>query len=327
MKSEDRFVERLRGLVPESTRALIGIGDDAAVLRGAPGDLVATMDLLVERVDFLADESPEAVGRRAVAVNCSDLAAMGALPEWFLLGIAFPSTRGEEFPLAIARGAATRGAELGAELVGGDLSRAESVVVAVTLAGRCVSRPLRRSGAKPGEVVFVSGFPGRAAAGLRIARGTTGGLSDRTEKELLAAYRDPEPRLALGRRLAAEGLATAAIDVSDGLGVDAGRLARASGARVVIERERLPLSPALAEFFDHAGGDPLDAILAGGDDYELLFTSPPDFAARVDEAGRDAGTRATRIGRVEEGAGVVLEDAAGTHEVSSLGYDHFEARR
>lgn len=327
MKPEDRFVERLREFLPPSRRVVVGVGDDAAVLRPGPGDLVATTDLLVESVDFLPGELPETLGRRAVAVNCSDLAAMGALPEWFLLAIAFPPERGEEFPLAIARGAATRGAELGAELVGGDLSRAGTVLIAVSLCGRIPYRPLRRQGAKPGHLLFVSGFPGRAAAGLRVAKGDVVGLARETERELLAAYRDPEPRLSLGARLAAEDLASAAIDVSDGLGVDAGRLARASGVRVVIERERLPLSRALAELCARLGADPLQSILAGGDDYELLFTSPPELADRVAAISLEGGPTVTRIGRVEAGGGALLEDEGKTRDVSSEGYDHFEAAR
>src|SRR5215468_338670 len=133
MRGEDRFVEELRALLRPSSRVRIGPGDDAAVLSSAGPDLVLTTDLLVEGVDFLSDESPETIGRRALAVNLSDIAAMGGRPEFFLLSIAFPSSRGREFPLAIARGALTWASAYGVDLVGGDLSDARQTVVSVLL--------------------------------------------------------------------------------------------------------------------------------------------------------------------------------------------------
>src|SRR5437762_1618110 len=194
MGAEDRFVELLRASLRSDESLLLGPGDDAAVIDRAAGPLVASTDTLVEGVDFLPGEDPKRLGRRAVSVGLSGLAAVGA-----------------------------------------------------------------RAGAEPprGEAAW-----------------TPESLSPADETALLAAYRDPEPRLPLGRALASEGLATAAIDVSDGLGVDAGRLARASGVRLVIEVESLPLSPALLSFARLAGRDPVEMALAGGDDYELLFTVP-----------------------------------------------------
>jgi len=283
MRSEDRFVEAVRALLPAGGPVILGPGDDAAILQREGGLLAVTTDMLVEGVDFAAEEAPEAIGRRAVSVNLSDLAAMGAEPEALVLAIGFPKRRGPEYPLAITRSGAERAAEFGARLVGGDLSDAPATVVSVALWGRPSGHPLTRSGARPGDDVWISGFPGRATAGLDLAG--RGSASSAAERELLAAYRDPEPRVALGAALARAGAATAAIDVSDGVGVDAGRLARASGARVVLERTRLPIAPALADYAARAGADPVAWLLSGGDDYELLFTAltwpvPPARASR-----------------------------------------------
>jgi thiamine-monophosphate kinase len=145
------------------------------------------------------------------------------------------------------------------------------------------------------------------------------------ETRLLAAYREPEPRLPLGRALAREDLATAAIDVSDGLGADAGRLARASGVRLVIESESLPISPALAAFAELAGRDRVEMALAGGDDYELLFTTPADRAGRFADPPAEWGVSVRRVGRIESGEGAFLEEARGLRSIDDLGFDHYGA--
>jgi thiamine-monophosphate kinase len=326
MPGEDRFVRRLLSEIAGSAHLLVGPGDDAAVLEGFSGPWAITTDVLVEGVDFLAEHPPEAVGRRAMAVNLSDLAAIGARPEFFLLTIGFPPERGEPFPLAVARGALSRAAPAGAALAGGDLSRSPVVFVSIVAGGRLEGKPLRRSGARPGDLLFLSGFPGRAAAGLRLAaRDGSGevarGLSEADRVELLAAYLDPEPRVELGRMLAREGWATAAIDVSDGLGIDAGRLAEASGVRAVLEAERLPIGAALASFARREALDARQLLLSGGDDYELLFAVAPEVGERIPAQG-PGDVPLTRIGRTEEGRGAVIRSADGDREIGALGYDH-----
>ncbi len=335
MKSEDGFVDRLREAIEGSGDLLVGPGDDAAVFR-SDGLLVATTDTLVEGVDFLSGEDPTRLGRRAMSVALSDLAAMGAWPAFFLLTVGFPESAADDLPLEIAVAAAARAQEFGAALAGGDLSRASQIFLSVAVWGKPAGRPMLRSGARAGDVLFVSGWLGEAAAGLALARAgagfparpdtggwTPGGLPVPDLTRLLAAYREPEPRLALGRALASDRLATAAIDVSDGLGLDSARLARASGVRLVIERERLPLSPALRSFAELTGTDPVETALAGGDDYELLFTVSPVNAGRFADPPSDWGVNVRRIGRVEPGAGVYLEDERGLRPVGDLGFDHF----
>ncbi len=330
MKAEDRFVERLKEILPASGGVAVGPGDDAAVVRVEGGELVATTDLLVEGVDFLPGTDPETLGRRALAVNLSDLAAMGAAPEFFLLSIAFPVRLGEDFPLAVARGALSRARAFSASLVGGDLSAAPVTVLSIALWGRAPGRPILRSGAESGDLLFVSGYPGRAAGGLELARRRTAGVQaprlSPGHEELLAAYRDPEPRVTLGLELSRRGLAHAAIDLSDGLGVDASRLARASRLRAVIEKDRLPVSAALAAFAGEEGRDPLDWVLGGGDDYELLFAAPEGALSSVLALGTPQ-VPVTRVGRLEEGEGAVLREIDTDRDIASLGHDHFEEKR
>ncbi|HEY2798525.1 MAG TPA: thiamine-phosphate kinase [Thermoanaerobaculia bacterium] len=338
MKPEDRFVERLRALLPPNPCVLLPPGDDAAVVARAAGPLAATTDVLVEGVDFLPGADPEGLGRRAVAVNLSDLAAVGARPEFFLLSVAFPAGRGEDFPLAVARGAIARGGEFGASLVGGDLSAADQTMIAIALWGRPEAEPITRSGARPGDAVYVSGQLGQAAAGLRLARILAAfaaqgseptprfpALSPADQSTLLAAYHDPVPRIPLGLALARHRLATAAIDVSDGLGVDAGRLAAASEARVVLERALIPLSRPLRSLAEMESLDPLGLALSGGDDYELLFTVPEGAGASLEAHLPELGVPVTRIGRIEAGRGAVLRDGAVERDVAGLGHDHFES--
>jgi thiamine-monophosphate kinase len=337
VKAEDRFVEKLRGLLPDCGRVLIGPGDDAALIAERPGSLAATTDLLLEGTDFLPNEDPEQIGRRALAVNLSDLAAIGARPEFFLLSIAFASEKGSDYALAIVRGAISQAVRFGACLVGGDLSNAPSTVVSVALWGEPAGEPLLRSGGRPGDALWLSGYPGRAAAGLRLAERRSGakraeGRAPRParlpseDEELLAAYRDPVPRVGLGLWLGRERAASAAIDVSDGLGIDSGRLARASGVRAVIERDRIPVSPALAAFAKRESADPFDWILAGGDDYELLFAASENEAVRLTPPRPEWETFVTPIGYLEKGEGAVLRDRKGDRDISELGYDHLDKR-
>ncbi len=338
MKPEDRFVENLRALLPPAPGVRLGPGDDAAIVDRAAGLLAASTDMLVEGVDFLPAEDPVRLGRRAAAVNLSDLAAVGAQPEFFLLSIAFPAARGEDFPLAVARGAIGRALEFGGHLVGGDLSAAPLTMVSVAFWGRPSGEPLTRGGASAGDRVYVSGHPGQAAAGLRLARTLAAfaeqgsapasrfpAIAAEHQARLLDAYRDPVPRIPLGLALARERLASAAIDVSDGLGVDAGRLARASGARVVLERNRLPISSALVSFAAMENIDPVELAIAGGDDYELLFTVREADAERLEKHAAAAGTAVAHIGRIESGTGAVLRGPRGEQDIGDLGHDHFEA--
>lgn len=294
-----------------------GIGDDAAVLAVPPGAmLVAALDTLVEGRHFLPGSPPGSVGHRALAVNLSDLAAMGADPAWYLLSLTLPEVD-EAWLAGFATGLRALARASGIVLVGGDTTRGP-LAIAVQVLG--LARPgqvLLRNGARPGDLLFVSGAPGEAAAGLAIEM--AGAPEHPASAHLLERFRFPVPRIALGRAL--RGFASACIDVSDGLAADAARLAAASGCGVRIEAAQLPLGPELRA----ASGEELALVqaLSGGDDYELCFTVPAERVAGL--AGRlaQAGCAATCVGVIEAGPGLRLVRDGRPWALGRTGFDHF----
>jgi thiamine-monophosphate kinase len=294
---------------------LLGVGDDAALLEVPPGRaLVAAVDTLVEGRHFLPDAPPASVGHQALAVNLSDLAAMGADPAWALLSLSLPECD-EAWLQSFAAGLYALAERYGVALVGGDTVRGPCVVTVTALGSVEPALALRRDGARAGDVLFVSGWPGEAAAGLEALRdGTARGDDD----ALVRRYRYAEPRLELGRAL--RGCASSAMDVSDGLLGDLQKLCKASAVGARLDLERLPVSAELARRRSRAHSE--RSVLFGGDDYELLFTVPADRAAGF-EAGAHAGVPVHRIGVIEAGAGVRCERNGRVEELRGGGYDHF----
>jgi thiamine-monophosphate kinase len=312
---EFELIERYFSRSTPRRDVLLGVGDDAALLEMPPGRaLVAATDTLVEGRHFLPEAPAESVGHQALAVNLSDLAAMGAEPAWALLSLSIPSAD-EDWVRRFAGGLNALAGLHGVALVGGDTVRGPRVITVTALGTVEPGLALRRHGARPGDVVYVSGSPGEAAAGLERLRG--GAPFDRPDP-LVRRYFYAEPRLELGRSLA--GRATAAMDVSDGLLGDLGKLCAASGVAARVELDRLPVSGALS-----AHGTPADrerCILRGGDDYELLFTLPA-AAAPAFEATLRSSVPVTRIGAIESGRGVRCLRNGVEEQVEKDGYDHF----
>ncbi len=292
--TEAEFIAALRRLPLHP--AARGLNDDTALLDAGP--LVVTTDTLVEGVHFLATDPPRDVAWKLVATNLSDLAAKGAVPEGILLNYPLGD---DAWDRAFLEGLADILAAHDTRLIGGDtvtLPSGAPRILTVTAFGSDAAAPAR-AGAKPGDALYVTGTIGDAGAGLAIALGKPG------PAELLAAYRRPQPRLADGRRLARH--VHAMMDVSDGLLIDAARMAHASGLAVAIDLAAIPLSDA----YRMISGDRLAAATAG-DDYQLLFAAPEDFA-----------TDATRIGAFFTGSGLVLHDAGTPVPLPpSLGYEH-----
>jgi thiamine-monophosphate kinase len=286
-----RRFTRLLPLGGEGVR--LGVGDDAAVLSPPRGeDLVATVDEVVEGVHFDRRFTPEDVGWKALAVNLSDLAAMGARPLWGLVALGVPRGTPERRLLGVARGLGRCARRHGLAVVGGNVTRAPALAVAITVVGAVPrGRALTRGGARPGDILLASGTFGDAALGL----------SARPHPALAARQRRPEPRLALGRSLL--GLAHAAVDVSDGLVQDLGHLCAASGVAAALEAAEVPLSPAYRARAARLP-DPLQPALNGGEDYELLAAVPPGRVEAAFRAAEQAGTRLTVIGRFRRGRGV-----------------------
>ena len=303
-------------------QAVLGIGDDCALLQPTPGmQWAISSDMLVEGRHFLATVRPERLGHKALAVNLSDLAACGARPVAFTLALALPRAD-ETFLAGLAQGMFKLADAHGIELVGGDTT-AGPLNLCITVFGELPpGQALRRDGARPGDALWVShpvgGGIGDARLALEVFRGQVQ-LSGDDFETVRYAMEQPQPRVALG--LGLRGLATAAIDLSDGLVGDLGQVLCRSGVGAAIEVDALPVSPVLAR-------QPLavqrDCALAGGDDYELLFTAPPSEQARVLAAADAAGVAVRRIGRIEATPGLRLLDAQGAELALALrGFDHF----
>lgn len=302
------------------TRAVLGVGDDCALLAPAPGmQLAVSSDMLVEGRHFLSTVAPERLGHKALAVNLSDLAACGAAPLGFTLAFALPRAD-EAFLEGLARGMFALADEHGIELVGGDTTQGP-LNLCVTVFGEVpAGGALLRSGARPGDDLYVSGTVGDARLALEVFRGTLALPGEQFER-VRAAMERPQPRVALG--LALRGIATSAIDVSDGLLGDLGHILKRSEVGACVEVDVVPRSAVLAA---QTLAWQRECTLAGGDDYELLFTAAPGDAERVRAAGRSAGVAVTRIGRIEAARGLRLVDAAGTPVAHTFGsFDHFRS--
>jgi len=309
----DRLLKPLAG-----HPAARGLTDDAAVLTPPLGrDLVLTHDVLACGVHYLPDDPPSDVAWKLLAVNLSDLAAMGARPLGVLMGLGISAVEDEAWLTAFAGGLRRALDRWDVALLGGDTVRGlDRAVLGLTAVGQVpAGGALSRTGARPGDDLYVTGTIGDAGLGLAIARGAAP-----PDKRLLGRYRRPEPRLALGQGLV--GLATAAMDVSDGLLIDASRLAQASGVRIHVDLAALPLSEAAA-----ARTPPTDEAhverATAGDDYELLFAAPADACEAIVALGAVGGVGVTRIGSVAAGEGLsVLGLGGDTIRPARLGYEH-----
>lgn len=309
------IIERFFTRRAQRRDVLLGVGDDAALLEVPPGRaLVAATDTLVEGRHFLVGAPGRSVGHQALAVNLSDLAAMGAEPAFALLSLCLPEVR-EDWLGDFAQGFHALADEHGVELVGGDTVRGPLVVTVEVLGFVEPEQALRRSGARPGDQLYISGSPGEAAAGLEALRR---GGSVEGDDPLIRRYLYATPRLELGRAL--RGRASAAIDVSDGVLGDLGKLCAASGVGARLDLDSLPVSERLAAAHDREACEHF--VLAGGDDYELLFTLPAADAGRLEvELGRICTV--TRIGEIGVGRGIRCQRDGLAVDVAGRGYDHF----
>lgn len=299
-------------------RAVLGVGDDCALL--APGiglQLAVSSDMLVEGRHFLSTVAPERLGHKALAVNLSDLAACGAEPLAFSLALALPRVD-IDFLEGFSRGLFALADEYGCELVGGDTTRGP-LTICITVFGEVpAGQALLRSGARPGDDLYASGTLGDARLALEVFRGTLA-LDAAAFESVRTAMERPQPRVALG--VALRGVATSAIDVSDGLLGDLGHILDRSGVGATIDVDAVPRSATLAA---QLVALQRECTLAGGDDYELVFSAPQRAARAVTSAAAAAGVGVTRIGRVDADPGLRLVDTAGRPVTNTFGsFDHF----
>jgi thiamine-monophosphate kinase len=298
-------IDALTAIFTQGEHVLVGPGDDAAVLRVRTGHVVVSTDVMVEGRHFRREwVGAEDVGHRAAAQNLSDINAMGGRATSLTIGLAAPADLPAEWALDFARGFAEECSLVGASVVGGDLSRADQVVIAVTVLGACTVAPVVRSGARPGDVLALCGRQGWAAGGMAVL-----GRGFRSPRVLVEAYRRPEPPYDAGQ-VAADAGATAMIDVSDGLLADAGHIAAASGVALDVRRDAFELAEPLQAVGAALGADPIQFVLGGGDDHALLATFP--------EGTVPDGWLV--IGSVAEGAGVTVD---GEEYDGPTGWTHF----
>jgi thiamine-monophosphate kinase len=302
----------------------LGLVDDAALIDCASGKrLVVTADAIVAGVHYLPDDPPDLVARKLLRVNLSDLAAMGARPLHYVLTTALPAELGPEWLARFAEGLAEDQRRYGIHLLGGDSvgTRGPAVLSLTAIGEVAAGREVRRSGAKPGDLVWVSGTIGDAFLGLDLLRGAYPDLAPEHRDYLVRRFRVPEPRTELGPRLC--GIARAMIDVSDGLLADLGHICETSQVAAIVERDLLPLSLAARAIVERDQGIRA-RFVSGGDDYELLFAAPADATEAIATLSLRLGVPVNRIGRIGVGAGVRLLDADG-HRIplEATGYRHF----
>lgn len=301
--------------------AVLGVGDDCALVDVSNGmDLAVSTDTMVSGTHFFPDVDPETLGHKALAVNLSDMAAMGAMPYWAMLALTVPEVN-HEWLEKFAKGFFDLAEEFGVSLIGGDTTKGP-LTLTVTIMGEVpAGAALRRSGARPGNDIWISGHLGDAALAVAHRRGQVK-LSEADYLEAVMRLYEPMPRVSLGQAL--RGLATSAIDVSDGLLADLDHICALSRVGATVEAERLPISEVGARHIDTPQG--LSAVVSGGDVYELCFTAPSTARESIEDLTEVLRIPITRIGQVRKGRGVSLLGADGKPiKVDGRGFDHFTA--
>lgn len=316
------LIDRIAAAIADKPSVKIGIGDDAAAVEPAPGHLtLMTSDMLLEGVHFdLSLSDPRSLGRKSLAVNLSDLAAMGAKPKFYLLSLAIPQSLNLEFLDDFISGMMQCSDQFGVTLIGGDTCASKGgLAISVTAIGEQLPElVVRRSGARPGDLIFVTGTLGDSALGLELLR-----HGERAEP-LVSRHLDPEPRVTAGVALAEAGLATAMIDISDGLIADLGHILENSGVGAVVDLAALPLSNQYREMIMRFAEDCFSLALGGGEDYELVFTAPHLLKDRVFSCMKACHVAVSMIGEITAGNRLAITTADGSvYQPRHKGYNHF----
>jgi thiamine-monophosphate kinase len=317
--SEFDLIEKyfIQGGAPDES-LILGVGDDCALLQPPPGrELAVTIDTLVEGVHFAAGTDPEGLGHKALAVNLSDLAAMGAEPAWVTLALTLPRSD-PAWLEGFSRGFLALASASGVRLVGGDTTRGP---LSISVAAHGYVEPgkaLRRDGARAGDLVYVTGTIGEGAVALLTQQGRY--RPQQGKDDLSLRLQRPTPRIDAGRALV--GIATAAIDLSDGLLSDLGHICERSGVGAELDLETIPLSPAVSEYLQQGGA--WEQVVTGGDDYELCFTVPSQESDALQALGGELDCRLTPVGRIVSEPGIRCRLADGSElKTSNSGYEHF----
>jgi thiamine-monophosphate kinase len=329
MPRESEIISRLRARASVDDQVLVGIGDDAAVIKGAGGrDLLACCDLMVEGVHFRAEWTPpRLLGHKALAVNLSDIAAMGGVPKFAMLSIAAPSKISSEFIDQFFGGLFELAERSCVSIIGGDTSSSpDSFFIDVSVIGDCeTGKAVTRRGAKPGDKIYVSGSLGASALGLSLLeKGLRVDQPSRRRdyKTALLKHLAPEPRLSLGRAIGESGLATAMIDISDGLSTDVRHILDESSCGAVIHSTAIPVAECARQYPELSGEASMRLALNGGEEYELLFTARPDRSADIENLQEALRIPINEIGEIVTSAGLHLETRGVLEALAASGYEH-----
>ena len=320
---EFALIATIKEMAAAGADVIKGIGDDAAIMRPSPGMVaLVTTDLLLEGVHFNLDFiDPYRLGRKAVAVNLSDMAACGGTPTAFLVSLATPAETDMAFVRSLYQGMLEQTQEFKVSLVGGDTSRGEKLLISITLMGEAEeAKVIYRSGAKKGDHVFVTGALGDAALGLQLLK------QGKKDGGLVQRHLAPVPRVREGREIACRGLATAMIDISDGLAADLGHIVEASSVGAEIRLSCLPLSEDYRKEVAGYNADTYALALTGGEDYELLFTAPEERTAAIQKLAQEMGIPITMIGEITDASHemkIYREDGK-EYRIEQWGHDHFK---
>ena len=316
--NEFDIIERYFRFSPPSADAPVSIGDDAAIVDNR-GPLAITVDTLTAGVHFPEDARPADIGHKALAVNLSDLAAMGATPRWFTLALTLPASD-PDWLADFSSGLKALANRYGIRLIGGDTTRGPLSITIQAIGSAPPGGAVLRAGARPGDDIHVTGSLGDAALGLRIHRGEAR-LDPNLERLCLKRLHAPEPRVRAGEALAP--LASAMIDCSDGFAADLGHVLSASGVSAVVDFAALPFSSAVRRWLDD-GGEPA-LPLTGGDDYELIFTAPPSAREAIATVAESLSLPVSRVGRITPEGGLKIMADGRPLVLQQRGHDHFRA--
>jgi thiamine-monophosphate kinase len=329
MPDESEIISRLRKRAGVNDEVLLGIGDDAAVIKTTGGkDLIACCDLMVEGVHFRTEWTPpRLLGRKALAINLSDVAAMGGVPKFAMMSTALPHWCSSEFIDELFEGMFELANASGVAIIGGDTSSSrDSLFIDVSVIGECQSgKAVTRRGAKIGDRIYVSGSLGASALGLSLledgfALNASMDQTDAMRQQAILKHLAPEPQLKLGRALGEAGIATAMIDISDGLSTDLSHILEESGCGALIHSGNIPIAACL--FSLSSEFDRLRLALHGGEEYELLFTARPESQQQVAKLSDALSVTITAVGEITEGKGLQLERAARLEPILPSGFEH-----
>lgn len=318
---ERALLEIAREICAKGPNVEVGVGDDAAAMDIGDEHLVITTDMLIGHVHFPPGTPVEQIGRKAMIVNLSDLAAMGANPLGLVFSIGAPRDTEADFIEKLLESMNSQAKKYDAYLVGGDLNESKDIIISGTAFGRIPKdQLLTRSGAQAGDVIAVTGDLGGATAGVKIL---VEGLRQEGYEELVKAFTEPTARIEVGRILAESGGTTSAIDVTDGLAANLWQISRMSKVKLIIDEEKLPINPIVEKFSKEHDFDLEDFTLFGGEDFELLFTVKKEAWDSVKKAIEDQRIQVTVIGEVSKGSGVYVKKNGKEEELPDRGYEHF----